>query len=102
MRRARRHKPAGSSNDLQKGLDHAYVLGFLTFAARNDVEFDALALLEGLIAGSLDAGVVDEHVVTLLTRDKAIALLGVEKLYGSTCQFGFSLSTARAVLLTSC
>lgn len=59
--------PAGSSVRTQKGLDHPYVLGFLTFAARNDVEFDALALLKGLEARSLNARVMNEHVITLLT-----------------------------------
>ena len=46
--------PTGSLVRFQKGLDHPHVLGFLAFAARNDVEFDALALLEGLVARSLN------------------------------------------------
>ena len=40
----------------------------------------ALALVEALVALADDVGEVDEHVVALLTRDEAEALLGVESL----------------------
>jgi hypothetical protein len=39
-------------------------LGFLAFAARTDVELDALTLLERLVAAALNRRVVHEHVVT--------------------------------------
>ena len=64
--------------------DHANVLGFLTLAAGGDVELDALALVKRLVAAALDVGEVDEHVVALLSRNEAEALLGVEELHG-TC-----------------
>ncbi len=55
--------------------DHPHVLGFLTLAAGSDVELDALALVEGLVAVTLEVGEVDEHVVALLTGNEAEALL---------------------------
>jgi hypothetical protein len=67
--------------------DHTDVLGFLTLATRGDIELDTLALVERLIAVALDVGEMDEHVVALLSRNEAEALLGVEELHG-TCSQG--------------
>ena len=50
---------------LANGSDHTDVLGFLALAAGGHVELDALALVEGLVAGGLDVGVMDEHVVAV-------------------------------------
>jgi hypothetical protein len=65
---------------------HTNVLSFLTLAAGRDVELDALALVERLVAAALDVGEVDEHVVAMLSRNEAEALLGVEELYGTRSQ----------------
>jgi hypothetical protein len=72
-------------NDAAKS-DHTNVLSFLTLAAGGDVELDALALVERLEAAALDVGEVDEHVVALLSRNEAEALLGVEELHGTRSQ----------------
>ena len=77
--------------------DHPNVLGFLTLAAGGNVELDALALVEGLVAVALDVGEVDEHIVALLTRDEAEALLGVEELHGTCSQSSLSSVSSRSV-----
>lgn len=56
-------------------LDDPDVLGFLALASRGHVELYGLALLERLEASALDVRVVDEDVATLLTGDKAEALI---------------------------
>ena len=48
-------------------LDDSDVLGFLALTARSDVELDALTLVEGLVAITLDVGEVNEDIVALLT-----------------------------------
>jgi hypothetical protein len=68
------------------GLDCSNVSGFLALTARAHVELDLLALIERLVAASLDIGVVDEYVIALLTRNEAEAPLGVEEFHGSCCQ----------------
>lgn len=51
-----------------------------------DLELHPLVLLEGAETGSLDLGVVDEHVVgALVRRDEAEALFRVEPLHSSLC-----------------
>ena len=62
------------------------VLCFLAFAAGSNVEFDALALLQRLVAVALDVGIVNEDVFATLACDKSKALLGVEELYGTCSQ----------------
>ena len=56
----------------------------LAVVALGDLELDGLALVEGLEALALDLGVVGEHVVAVLLRDEAVALVRVEPLDG-TC-----------------
>jgi hypothetical protein len=82
-----RRRPSRRSVELQneaRKSEDADVLSFLAFAAGANVELDAIALVERLVAIALDAGVVDEDVVALLARDEAEALLRVEELHG-TC-----------------
>ena len=67
-------------------LDDSNVLRFLALPAGSDVELDALTFVEALVALALDVGEVDEHIVALLTRDEAEALLGVEELHGTCSQ----------------
>ena len=61
-----------------------------------DLELDLLARLERAVAGALDVGVVDEDVVPVVTRDEAVALLGVEELDRTDCH------GASAYLFWSC
>ena len=46
--------------------DGSDVLGLVALATLTDVEFDVLALVEGLVAVSRDVGVVDENVLSTL------------------------------------
>ena len=62
-------------------LDGANVACFFTLASGCDVEFDGLALVEGLVSVTTDIGVVDKYVLATLSRDEAEALLTVEKLH---------------------
>ena len=47
------------------GLDGPNVAGFVALLAGTDIELDALALLEALVARALNGREVDEHVVAL-------------------------------------
>ena len=67
-------------------LDRTNVLGFVTLLAASDIELDTLTLLEGPKAASLNGGEVDEHIIALFTRDKAVALLLVEELHSACSQ----------------
>src|SRR5205807_4620849 len=69
----------------------ADVLSFFALPALADVELDALAVLERLVALSLDLRVVDEDVFALVTGDEAVTLLGVEELHGA-CSHSSSFS----------
>jgi hypothetical protein len=62
------------------GSDDADVLRFVALLAGSDVEFDALHLVERLVALSADVRVVDEDVVTRLARDEAVTLVRIEEL----------------------
>lgn len=81
-----------------RGLDYSDVAGFLALAPRSHFELNFLALVERLVTVPLDIGVVDEHIIALLTRNKAETLLGVKKLYCSCCQ-RFSFLLLRASLI---
>ena len=61
-------------------------LGLVALTTRHDVELDSLTLIEGLVTVPLNVGEVDEYVVSVLTRDEAVALLGVEELHSSSSQ----------------
>ncbi len=65
------------------GLDSRYVEGFVAFAAWADFEFDRLAFFERTVAVACNVAVVNEDIVTIVTRDKAVALLVVEEFYCS-------------------
>src|SRR4051794_19555407 len=58
------------------GSDRADVLRLRALLALRGVELDALVLVEALVAGSGDGGVVDEHVLAaVIGSDEAEALL---------------------------
>src|SRR5689334_121126 len=59
------------------------------------VELDALTLFEGLVPVHLDGRVVDEHVLTAVHGDEAVALLGVEPLHGALCHVHSYLGAIR-------
>lgn len=48
-------------------LDHTDVLRLLAFAARRDIELDALALVERAVPTALDIREVDEDILALLS-----------------------------------
>ena len=74
--------------------DHANVLSFLALLAGCNVELDALALVEALVAVALDVGEVNEDVITLLARDEPEAFFRVEELDSALCHKYSFLSTA--------
>lgn len=70
--------------------------GLGSLRARHDIEFDALALVQGPKPRAFNARVVDEHVPTRVLGDEAIAFLLVKPLYRSTRQ-GLILLTERTL-----
>src|SRR5213594_47071 len=64
-------------------LDRAYVCRLGAFLPLRHVELDTLPFGERAEALSLNGGVVDEDVVSILARDEAEALLVAEPLDGS-------------------
>ncbi len=59
---------------------------FLALTAGSNVELDTLALLQRLVAVTLNVGVVNENVFATLTRYESEALLGIEELHGTCSQ----------------
>jgi hypothetical protein len=74
-------------NGVPLGSDDPDVLGFFALATGSNVELDVLALIEGLVTGALDVGVVHENVISSSAGDEAEALLSVEELDGACSQF---------------
>jgi hypothetical protein len=64
-------------------LDNSYVRSLRAFLALDDVELDPLALLKRAESLLLDGGVVDENVLSAVSRNEAITLCVIEPLYGS-------------------
>ena len=62
------------------GSDDANALSLISLAALADFELDALTFFERAVTRSLDVREVNEHVVAVLSRDEAEALLVVEEL----------------------
>src|SRR5271165_6303201 len=88
-RRTRRRAAGSSRRPFSTTVyrsEWADVLRLFTLAARSHVELDLLPFTQGLVAAPLNVRVVDEHVVPILSRDEAVALLGVEKLHCSSSQ----------------
>ena len=91
MPRLRREKAAGQRRRLRSietsgVLKRTDVLRFLAFTSGSDIELHMLALVQRLVASTLNIRVVDEDVVALLSRDETEALLGVEELHCTRCQ----------------
>ena len=80
---------------LRETSDDADVLGLFALLAGRRVELDSLTLFEGLVALALDVGKVDEHVVTLLTRDESESLFRIEKLHCALCHESLNLKKRR-------
>src|SRR5687768_8582406 len=80
--------------------DGADVLSLFTLPTGGDVELDALALIQGAVALTLNVREVHEDVVGALARDEAEALLSVEELHGSSDHSYFLFSMIRLVLVT--
>jgi hypothetical protein len=66
--------------DEKRPLDYADVLCFFAFFARCRVEFDELTFFKALVSIALNAGKVDENVVSLLARDETETFFCVKKL----------------------
>src|SRR5687768_3243183 len=68
------------------GLSQLDVRRLQALIALHDLELDALAFLEGLVALHGDRGEVNEDVLPFLALDEAVALLVREPLDGALCQ----------------
>ncbi len=64
-----------------RSLDAAHVLGLQPLRALLDVELDLLALVQSSVTLRLNRGVVDEHVLTAVSLDEAVAFVVVEPLH---------------------
>jgi len=51
-----------------------------TFLALDDVEFNVIALLQGLVSIQLNGRIVNEHIRTVIPSDESIAFCVVEPL----------------------
>src|SRR3954452_9319612 len=63
--------------------DHRDFEGLVALATLAHFELHRLTLFERAVAIAFDVGEVHEHVGTALSRNEAIALLGVEELHGA-------------------
>jgi hypothetical protein len=85
LARYRDHANAVPENGTVVRSDDANVLRFVALLAPADIEFDAVALVQGLVPFADDVGEVDEDIVTLGTGNEAVALLRVEELHRTLC-----------------
>src|SRR6266545_971883 len=69
----------------RRSADELDVLGLRAFLTLGDFELDTLAVIQRFVALHLDCGEVDEHVLTSVNRDEAVALFGVEPFDGALC-----------------
>jgi hypothetical protein len=89
-----RRRPNGRRRTVKAvDSDDSDVLGFFALSAGCDIEFDDLPLIEGLVTVTRDVGVVDEHIVALLTRNEAEALFAVEEFHCSLHSFALHICT---------
>ena len=77
---------SGPFNSDQLVSERPDVLSFLALTAGSNVELDTLALLQRLVAVTLNVGVVNENVFATLTCYESEALLGIEELHGTCSQ----------------
>jgi hypothetical protein len=66
-------------------LDRVDPVGLRTLLGLRDLELDALAFFERLVAAHLDRAVVDEDVTTAVDSDEAVALFAVEPFDRALC-----------------
>src|SRR3954453_8050135 len=80
-----------------EGSDHRDFESLVALATLAHFELHRLALFERAVAIAFDVREVHEHVGTALSRNEAIALLGVEELHsaGSHCLYSRLLSCQR-------
>src|SRR5207253_1264646 len=64
-----------------RSLDAVYVLGLQPLRALLDVELDLLSLVQSSVTLRLNRGVVDEHILTAVSFDEAVAFVVVEPLH---------------------
>jgi hypothetical protein len=73
-------------------LQRLYICSLRASRAGLDLKSDSLAFEQGFEPGPIDAGVMDEKILTIILLDKAIPLLLAEPLYDSFCHRVFLLS----------
>jgi hypothetical protein len=66
-----------------RGLQRLNVRGLQALGAADDFEFDRLAVVQGLVAISLDRGKMHEYIFPGLALDETKALAGVKPLHCS-------------------
>ncbi len=72
--------------------DYPYVLRFIAFITRCDVELDLLTYLKSLISRANDVGVVYKDIGLTVSADETVSLVGVEELNCSLCHFLYLFS----------
>ena len=63
------------------------VCGLESLGPFRDIELDRITFRQGLETLSLDRGVVYEDVIATIVLDKTVALVVVEPLYFTDCQY---------------
>lgn len=63
------------------------VCGLKSLGPFRDIELDRVTFRQGFEPLSLDRGVVDEYVIATIVLDKTVALVVVEPLYFTDCQY---------------
>ena len=97
-------RPDQAGGSVQKAIccsDDPDVLSLLALTARGDVELYVVTLVKGLVTRAIDVREVDEYIFAIFTGNEAVALLGVEELYGACCQ-GISLSAYFELVRATC
>src|SRR5258705_1325940 len=82
--------------------DQADLLRLRALLTLRDLELDALPVFQRLVAVHLDRGEVDEHVLSPVDRDEAIALLAVEPLHAALCHGALPLLRSFCVTQAGC
>src|SRR5882757_5993752 len=93
---APRHRGAGPPARQSEVLHGPDGVCLRSAIALRDLEFHPLSLFQGAVPIRLDSREMDEHVPTVVDRDKAVALVRVEPLDGALSHPNNSLTFARA------
>lgn len=72
----------------RRGRELRYRFGLRPFRSLNDLELDAVALIQRAKTAPVDRRVVDKYVSAIVLGNKAITLLIVEPFHGTSCHCG--------------